>query len=64
MPNYNIDWYNNSQGSCEYLLSRQLSPYTKQHKSNFNKPAMVIISMPNEFGNSLRNNIPLTDIQK
>ena len=60
LPNYNIDWYNNSQGSCEYLLSRQLSPYTKQHKSNFNKfPGYGYHINAHEFGNSLRNNIPL-----
>ena len=59
LPNYNIDWYNNSQGSCKYLLSRQLSPYTKQHKSNFNKfPGYGYHINAHEFGNSLRNNIP------
>ena len=65
LPNYNIDWYNNSQGSCEYLLSRQLSPYTKQHKSNFNKfPAMVIISMHMNLVIVFVIIFHLTDIQK
>ena len=60
LPNYNIDWYNNSQGSCEYLLSRQLSPYTKQNKSNFNKfPGYGYHINAHEFGSSLRNSIPL-----
>ena len=35
LPNYDIDWFNDSQGGCEYLISRCLSPFTKQNKSNF-----------------------------
>ena len=57
---YNIDWYNNSQGSCEYLLSRKLSPYTQQNKCNFNKfPGYSYHINAHEFGNSLRENISI-----
>ena len=57
--NFNIDWFNNSQGGCEYLLSNKLSPYTKHNKCNFNKfPGYSYHINAHEFGKSLLENIP------
>ena len=55
ISNYDTDWFNNSQGGCEYLLSRHLSPFTKQNESNFSKfPGYSYHINAQEFGNSLR----------
>ena len=60
LHNYNIDWFNDSQGGCEYLISRCLSPFTKDNKSNFNKfPGYSYHINAFEFGKSLRDNTPL-----
>ena len=59
ISNYDIDWFNNSQGGSEYLTSHQLSPFNKQNKSNFNKfPGYSYHINAQEFGNSLRKHTP------
>ena len=55
IPTYDIDWFNNSQGGCEYLLSHNLSPFNKNNQSNFSKfPGYSYHINAQEFGNSLR----------
>jgi len=56
---YDIDWYNNSQGGCEYLLKNCLSPYCQAGHANFNKfPGYSYHINAQEFGNSLRKHTP------
>jgi len=54
-PGYDIDWYNNSQGGSEFLLSRRLSPYAAHGAVNFSRfPGYSYHINAQEFGNSLR----------
>jgi tryptophan halogenase len=58
-PGYNIQWYNDSQGGCEFLLANKLSPYDVQGQCNFNKfPGYSYHINAQEFGNSLRKHTP------
>tara|TARA_Y100000592_G_C5476229_1_gene322428 strand:- start:1847 stop:3370 length:1524 start_codon:yes stop_codon:yes gene_type:complete len=57
---YNSDWFNASQGGSQFLVDKELSPYNNQGISNFNKfPGYSYHINAHEFGNSLRDNVPL-----
>jgi tryptophan halogenase len=56
---HDIDWFNDSQGGCEFLLKNKLSPYTQQGNANFSKfPGYSYHINAMEFGNSLKNHTP------
>jgi len=56
---FNSDWFNDSQGGCEFLLKNKLSPYTPQGNANFSKfPGYSYHINAMEFGNSLKNHTP------
>jgi tryptophan halogenase len=56
---HDTDWFNDSQGGCEFLLKNKLSPYTQQGNANFSKfPGYSYHINAMEFGNSLKNHTP------
>lgn len=56
---YNSNWFNISQGGCEYLLSNNLSPFTEHNHCNFGQfPGYSYHINAQEFGNSLRKHTP------
>lgn len=59
LKKYDIDWFNNSQGGCEYLIRRKLSPYSSNGYPNFSRfPGYSYHINAQEFGNSLRKHTP------
>lgn len=59
LAGHDIDWFNDSQGGCEFLLKNKLSPYTQQDNANFSKfPGYSYHINAMEFGNSLKNHTP------
>jgi tryptophan halogenase len=56
---FDIDWFNKSQGGCEFLLLNKLSPYNQQGYSNFNRfPGYSYHINAQQFGESLRKATP------
>ena len=57
---YDSNWYNISQGGSQFLIEKELSPFNIEKVSNFNKfPGYSYHINAHEFGNSLRDNVPL-----
>lgn len=59
-PNaYNIDYYNNSHGSCNFLLDKQLSPYSVNNFPSANRfPGYAYHINAFKFGQSLKSHTP------
>ncbi len=58
-PKYDIDWFNESHGGCEYLLKNHLSPFNRHGHCNFSRfPGYSYHINAQEFGNSLRKHTP------
>lgn len=59
IPGHHTNWFNDSQGGCEFLLANKLSPFTRQGHTNFSKfPGYSYHINAQEFGNSLRKHTP------
>jgi tryptophan halogenase len=56
---YDTNFFNRSQGSCDFLLKNKMSPFSQENKNNFNRfPGYAYHLNAFEFGNSLRKSIP------
>ena len=56
---YDINFYNDSHGGCEFLLQNGLSPYSKNGYNNFSRfPGYSYHINAQEFGNSLKKHTP------
>ena len=57
---YDTNFFNQSQGGCDFLLKNKLSPFSQENRNNFNRfPGYAYHLNAFEFGNSIRQAIPV-----